>query len=47
MLKQFYVTRPNAYLDGLKLYANCNDINSNKTNSLSYTGRITLFAIEY
>lgn len=36
MLNEFYASRPNAFVDGLKLYANCNNRNSSKANSLAY-----------
>lgn len=36
MLNEFYASRTNAFVDGLKLYANCNNRNASKANSLAY-----------
>lgn len=36
MLNDFYASRSNAFVDGLKLYANCNNRNASKANSLAY-----------
>lgn len=36
MLNDFYASRSNAFVDGLKLYANCNNRHSSKANSLAY-----------
>lgn len=36
MLNEFYASRSNAFVDGLKLYANCNNRHSSKANSLAY-----------
>lgn len=36
MLNDFYASRSNAFADGLKLYANCNNRNAGKANSLAY-----------
>lgn len=46
MLQQFYGTRPNPYVDGLKLYANCSGSNHSKTNTLSYIGRLSADQVE-
>lgn len=37
MFKQFFLSRPNPFLDALKLYANCSDVNSSKASSVPYT----------
>lgn len=36
MLNEFYASRSNAFVDGLKLYANCNNRHASKANSLAY-----------
>lgn len=39
-LKQFFATRANPFIDGLKLYANCQTGNTVKSNTLVYIGEL-------
>lgn len=42
LLKQFYLSRANPFMDGLKLYANCQTSNTVNTNTLAYVGKLKL-----
>lgn len=39
LLKNFFQTRANPFVDGLKLYANCQTGNTTKSNTLSFIGK--------
>lgn len=40
LLKQFFMSRANPFVDALKLYANCQTANTVKSNTLAYIGEL-------
>lgn len=44
LLKQFFQSRANPFLDGLKLYVNCQTGNTVKSNTLAYVGKCVFFS---
>lgn len=40
VLREFFKSRANPFVDGLKLYANCQTGNTVKSNTLAYIGKL-------